>query len=201
MSIEQAPARSAIGPGMPAANGRLTDPYSLRARAGADGRLLYRRRHASPAVRQARRASRWNTRASTATISRSGRPMRGASSVVGDSTTGTAAAIRCATGFETGIWEVFIPVLGHGHALQVSRSSAREGCVLPLKADPFARQSELRPETASVVPTRRRSTMNGPTTCIARSGTARTGAATPMSIYEVHAGSLAAAARWRFPDL
>ena len=52
---------------------------------------------------------------------------------------------------ETGIWEVFIPILGTG-TLYKYEIVGRDGTVQPLKADPYARQSEMRPRTASVVP-------------------------------------------------
>lgn len=57
--------------------------------------------------------------------------------------------MRCR--FDTGIWEVFIPVLGTG-TLYKYEIVGKDGELVPLKADPFARQSELRPKTASVVP-------------------------------------------------
>src|SRR5690606_16045598 len=50
-----------------------------------------------------------------------------------------------------GIWEVFIPVLGTGTIYKYEIVD-RNGTVLPLKADPMARQAELRPHNASIVP-------------------------------------------------
>src|SRR5690606_864469 len=50
-----------------------------------------------------------------------------------------------------GIWEVFIPVLGTGTVYKYEIVGP-DGVVLPLKADPFARQAEMRPATASIVP-------------------------------------------------
>ncbi|WP_375452723.1 1,4-alpha-glucan branching protein GlgB [uncultured Devosia sp.] len=88
--------------------------------------------------------------------------------------------------FETGIWEVFIPVLGTG-TLYKFEIVGPDGVVLPLKADPFARQSELRPKTASVVP--------DPTPFVwtdqkyIEERATRDWRRTPMSIYEVHLGS------------
>ena len=88
--------------------------------------------------------------------------------------------------FETGIWEVFIPVLGTG-TLYKFEIVGPNGVVLPLKADPFARQSEMRPKTASVVP--------DPTPFVwtdqkyIEERATRDWRRTPMSIYEVHLGS------------
>ena len=66
---------------------------------------------------------------------------------------------------DTGIWEVFIPGVGPG-TLYKYEIVGPDGKLLPLKADPFARQSELRPKTASVVadPT----PFPGPTTTTSR---------------------------------
>jgi 1,4-alpha-glucan branching enzyme len=87
---------------------------------------------------------------------------------------------------ETGIWEVFIPVLGTGTLYKFEIVSA-EGVVLPLKADPFARQSEMRPKTASVVPDPTPFTWTDEAYLEERGK--RDWRRTPMSIYEVHLGS------------
>ncbi|RFC68807.1 MULTISPECIES: 1,4-alpha-glucan branching protein GlgB [Mesorhizobium] len=50
---------------------------------------------------------------------------------------------------DTGIWEIFAPGIGAGRTYKFEIIGA-QGAVLPLKADPFAFKSELRPETASV---------------------------------------------------
>ena len=50
---------------------------------------------------------------------------------------------------DTGIWEIFIPDIGAGRAYKYEIIGP-DGARLPLKADPFAFQSELRPATASV---------------------------------------------------
>jgi len=52
--------------------------------------------------------------------------------------------------FETGVWEVFIPTVGPG-TIYKYEIVGQDGKLLPLKADPYARQSELRPKTASIV--------------------------------------------------
>ena len=50
---------------------------------------------------------------------------------------------------DTGIWEIFIPDIGAGRPYKFEIVGA-QGVRLPLKADPFAFKSELRPATASV---------------------------------------------------
>ena len=50
---------------------------------------------------------------------------------------------------DVGIWEIFIPDIGP-HRTYKYRITAADGTVLPLKADPFALASELRPATASI---------------------------------------------------
>jgi 1,4-alpha-glucan branching enzyme len=87
---------------------------------------------------------------------------------------------------DTGIWEIFLPDITVGHAYKYEIVGPN-GEVLPLKADPFARRSELRPNNASMT--------TGP---IAQewddadhlahwaSADARR---QPISIYEVHAAS------------
>jgi 1,4-alpha-glucan branching enzyme len=88
--------------------------------------------------------------------------------------------------FNTGIWEVFIPVVGPG-AIYKYEIVGPDGKLLPLKADPFAFQSELRPRTASVVadPTPFTWTDQNYLDERARKDWRRT----PVSIYEVHLGS------------
>ena len=51
---------------------------------------------------------------------------------------------------DTGIWEIFVPWVAPGLAYKFEILGP-DGGRLPLKADPFARASELRPATASVV--------------------------------------------------
>ena len=50
---------------------------------------------------------------------------------------------------DTGIWEIFLPGITEGHAYKYEIVGP-DGNVLPLKADPFARRSELRPANASM---------------------------------------------------
>ncbi len=51
---------------------------------------------------------------------------------------------------DTGIWEIFVPWVAAGLPYKFEILGP-DGVRLPLKADPFARASELRPATASVV--------------------------------------------------
>ena len=53
---------------------------------------------------------------------------------------------------DIGVWEIFIPGIGAGSAYKY-RITGPDGTVQPLKADPFAFASELRPRTASIVAT------------------------------------------------
>ena len=87
---------------------------------------------------------------------------------------------------DTGIWEVFIPNVGPGTIYKFEIVGA-DGRLRPLKADPFAFQSELRPRTASVVadPTPFEWTDQAYLEERARKDWRRT----PVSIYEVHLGS------------
>ncbi|MGN6772308.1 MAG: 1,4-alpha-glucan branching protein GlgB [Rhizobiaceae bacterium] len=87
---------------------------------------------------------------------------------------------------DTGIWEIFLPDISAGQPYKYEIIGLR-GQKLPLKADPFAFRSELRPATASVTDLpmhhewgdeRHREFW--------RSADARR---QPISIYEVHAGS------------
>jgi 1,4-alpha-glucan branching enzyme len=76
-----------------------------------------------------------------------------------------------------GIWEIFIPRLAPGEAYKYEILGPHG--LLPLKADPIARQTQIPPETASIIaapliPTPRRKGQNPDT---------------PLSIYDVHAPS------------
>jgi len=90
---------------------------------------------------------------------------------------------------ECGVWELFIPGLRSGTHYKFEIRDA-SGALLPLKADPFAFASELRPATASIIYSAPESPqqMN---TAVRPPSAARD---QPMSIYEVHAGS------WRRDD-
>jgi len=83
---------------------------------------------------------------------------------------------------ECGVWEIFLPGVGAGAKYKFELRS-RDGHVLPLKADPYALQSELRPATASVV-------ARMPQALERSEARQRANALdAPMSIYEVHLGS------------
>jgi 1,4-alpha-glucan branching enzyme len=83
---------------------------------------------------------------------------------------------------ECGVWELFMPGVGLGTRYKFEILS-RDGRLLPQKADPYARQAELRPATASVVAEMPAFTPPSPTRQAANALDA------PMSIYEVHLGS------------
>ena len=83
---------------------------------------------------------------------------------------------------ECGVWEIFIPGVATGTAYKYEVRS-REGHVLPLKADPYALQSEYRPATASVVT--RMPEVAAPSAARQKANALDA----PMSIYEVHLGS------------
>ena len=81
-----------------------------------------------------------------------------------------------------GYWELFIPGCRAGDKYKYE-IRARDGTLLPLKADPIAFAGEMRPSTASVVIDIDRQARPHPT----RDGINALNA--PMSIYEVHLGS------------
>jgi 1,4-alpha-glucan branching enzyme len=87
---------------------------------------------------------------------------------------------------DTGIWEIFIPWVEPGLAYKFELIGP-DGTRLPLKADPFARASELRPATASVVaPELDHDWGDAGHRDYWGTADARR---EPISIYEVHAGS------------
>jgi 1,4-alpha-glucan branching enzyme len=86
----------------------------------------------------------------------------------------------------TGIWEVFIPNIGPGTVYKFE-IVGQDGMLRPLKADPFAFQSELRPRTASVVADPRPFPWTDSRYLEERAK--RDWRRTPVSIYEVHLGS------------
>ncbi len=87
---------------------------------------------------------------------------------------------------DTGIWEIFVPDVqaGIGYKYEII---GPDGTRLPLKADPFARASELRPATASVVAAELDHDWGDDAH---REYWSKADARRqPISIYEVHAGS------------
>jgi 1,4-alpha-glucan branching enzyme len=87
---------------------------------------------------------------------------------------------------DTGIWEIFLPEIGAGRAYKYEILGPK-GQRLPLKADPFAFHSELRPATASITtaPLAHKWGDEAHKSYWARADARREA----MSIYEVHAGS------------
>ena len=81
-----------------------------------------------------------------------------------------------------GVWEVFLPGVGPG-ARYKFEVRARDGTVLPQKADPYARRAELRPATASIVAALPPPVPPDEGRRLANAHDA------PFSIYEVHAAS------------
>ncbi len=81
-----------------------------------------------------------------------------------------------------GFWEIFVPNARVGEAYKFEIAGP-DGTLLPLKADPLAFQSELRPNTASIIaaPDAFGSPPPGRAGINSRSA--------PISIYEVHLGS------------
>ncbi|MFG1211667.1 1,4-alpha-glucan branching protein GlgB [Xanthobacter flavus] len=86
----------------------------------------------------------------------------------------------------SGVFEIFIPRVNPG-ALYKYEIVGPDGALLPLKADPVARATQLPPETASVVPSPR--TPRWRDEAFMASRAARNAPSAPISIYEVHAGS------------
>jgi len=83
---------------------------------------------------------------------------------------------------ECGVWELFLPAVGLGARYKFELLDA-SGQLLPQKADPYARQAELRPATASVVAVMPPVALPSPARQAANALNA------PMSIYEVHLSS------------
>ena len=83
---------------------------------------------------------------------------------------------------ECGVWEIFLPGVQRG-ARYKFELRARDGQVLPQRADPYAFCAELRPATASIV-------AELPLTVVpSMQRRAANALDAPMSIYEVHLGS------------
>jgi len=81
-----------------------------------------------------------------------------------------------------GVWEIFVPHVAPGDVYKFEIVSG-QGVLLPLKADPYARAAQLRPETASVVATL------PPARPLPAGRAAANDRHAPVSIYEVHPGS------------
>ncbi len=87
---------------------------------------------------------------------------------------------------DSGIWEIFAPdvPLGVPYKFEIR---GHDGVLLPLKADPFARRSELRPKTASV--TAAELSQEWQDEQHLKHWREADKRRQPISIYEVHAGS------------
>ena len=83
---------------------------------------------------------------------------------------------------ECGVWEIFLPGVGIGahYKFELLDSAGR---LLPQKADPYARQAERRPATASIV------SPLPPRMPASQARQAANALDAPVSIYEVHLGS------------
>ena len=87
---------------------------------------------------------------------------------------------------DIGVWEIFLPDIGAGRSYKFAILGP-DGTLQPLKADPFAFQSELRPKTASI--TTAPSAHDWGDAAHRDSWSKLDPRRVPMSIYEVHAGS------------
>ncbi len=85
----------------------------------------------------------------------------------------------------TGVWEIFIPEAGEG--TRYKYEIIGNGQLLPLKSDPFAFASEVRPQTASLVA--RIDNFIWTDEAYLKARAQRDPRRSPMSIYEVHLGS------------
>ena len=87
---------------------------------------------------------------------------------------------------DIGVWEIFLPDIGAGRSYKFAILGP-DGTLQPLKADPFAFQSELRPKTASI--TTAQSAHDWGDAAHRDSWSKLDPRRVPVSIYEVHAGS------------
>jgi 1,4-alpha-glucan branching enzyme len=86
----------------------------------------------------------------------------------------------------SGIWEIFLPELDEG-AIYKYEIVGPNGNILPLKADPYAFRSELRPKTGSVVARLDHYKWNDSAWISQRAQ--RNWFESPVSVYEAHLGS------------
>jgi len=91
-----------------------------------------------------------------------------------------------------GIWELFIPDIGVGERYKYEILTAAGA--LALKADPYAQETELPPQTASVITASQHAWSAGDAQWVENRRAAQP-LAQPVSIYEVHLGS------WRLNPL
>jgi 1,4-alpha-glucan branching enzyme len=107
-------------------------------------------------------------------------------SVVGDFNSWDGRVFPMRSRGATGVWEIFLPGLGEG-TLYKFEIFSRVGDYLGLKSDPYGFASEMRPNTASVVCDIGRYAWSDSAWLAERAS--RDWLHSPMSIYEVHAGS------------
>jgi 1,4-alpha-glucan branching enzyme len=107
-------------------------------------------------------------------------------SVVGDFNGWDGRAHAMRSRGSSGIWEIFLPGLDEG-TLYKFEILSRADNHLCLKADPYGFAAEVRPKTASVVCSIDRFQWNDAAWIASRE--ARDWLHSPMSVYEVHAGS------------
>jgi 1,4-alpha-glucan branching enzyme len=88
--------------------------------------------------------------------------------------------------FTAGVWELFIPGVGVGASYKFELIGV-DGALLPQKADPLARQTEMAPATASIVSDPAPFSWSDEAWMARRAQAQATGS--PLSIYEVHASS------------
>ena len=107
-------------------------------------------------------------------------------SIVGDFNRWDGRRCQMRKRYDSGLWEIFVPHLAAG-AVYKYELTGPDGRLLPLKADPFGFEAELRPSTASVVADSSDfAWSDADYMANARQGEPRR---KPMSIYEVHLGS------------
>ncbi len=116
-------------------------------------------------------------------------------SVVGDFNQWDGRRAQMRKRHDSGVWEIFIPDVGAGAAYKYE-IIGRHGELLPLKADPFGFEAELRPSTASVVAANKPFAWGDE--AYLRGRAQRDPRRAPMSIYEVHLPSWRKADGWRF---
>jgi len=104
-------------------------------------------------------------------------------SVVGDFNQWDGRRAQMRKRIDSGVWEIFMPGVGAG-AVYKFEIVGRHGELLPLKADPFGFEAELRPSTASVVASNAPYRWGDEDYMQARAEVDPR--RSPMSIYEVH---------------
>jgi len=106
-------------------------------------------------------------------------------SVVGDFNAWDGRRLPMRKRIDSGLWEIFVPDITEGSVYKYE-IIARDGTLLPLKADPFGFAAELRPSTASVVSRTDRFPFHDADFLACRAADPRR---RPLAAYEVHLGS------------